>query len=192
MGFCDWFKKKPEPQKEYLPEKKNNYLSWNKPQWDTFLLMQVGLAYESLVVAKDWDRIVPGFYLKNRHAQTHILAELIVAMAYYESAWNERSQSVDVGTEKDKNTWSVGLLQVSVCDQKNMNLPTQFTFDELCQMTANIALGLHILCRQVAKTGLIILPNKHPQRYWAVLLDGNKYSRVDQIIARVRKYATLS
>ena len=42
------------------------------------------------------------------------------------------------------------------------------------------------MARQIDKAGLVVLPNASRYRYWAILLDGNKYQKIDQVRAMVR------
>jgi hypothetical protein len=165
-------------------------LSWEKSkpeakQWTKALWQAVADAHDVLSKAQDWERIYPHFKISEKKLQIKIMAELLVAVAYYESGWNPKSQAVDVGTKADKNSWSIGLYQVSVCDQKNLKLPMAYTFEALIMAEPNIQLMMAILKRQVEKYGKIILDNNSRGKYWAVILDGNKYQKISQIIDRM-------
>lgn len=181
MSICSWFKKKPVVV-EQTPKKPDL-------TWSNYLFDQIDRIYlkEFDDRAKDMARIHPKFKSMTRPERINVVCDLIRWLAYYESGWDPKSTSVDVGSKEDKDTWSIGLLQISVCDQKNMGLYTNYSFDDLLKPEPNLHLGLTILTRQIRRTGLVILPNKHQDRYWAVLLDGNKYSRVNEILARVQK-----
>lgn len=165
-------------------------LSWerypeNRP-WSEHLFKAVQAYMPVFETAKDLNRIHPEWKILSDYARVHVICELISSMAYFESGWNERSAGVDVGVASNRDTWSVGLLQVSVVDQKNMGIPLKYTYAQLLTAIPNLNLTLEILARQIRKTGLFILPNSSPQRYWAVLLDGNKYSKVREILSKVQ------
>ena len=166
-------------------------LSWerypeNRP-WSEYLYSMIHDYFiETFLKAKDLDRLHPRFQSLSRHEKIWVFCELFSSMAFYESGWNEKSASQDVGTAENKDTWSIGLMQISVVDQKNMGLSLHYTYNDLLQAKPNLHLALTIMARQINKTGLVILPNKSPQRYWAVLLDGNRYSQVSQILKRIQ------
>jgi hypothetical protein len=110
-------------------------------------------------------------------------------MAYYESAWNPNSQSVDVGEKSDRDTWSIGLLQLSVVDQKNLGIPMGYNFDDLLLPVPNLKLGIEIMCNQVKKRGKIFIPkweHGNPALYWATICPGGKYDQSEAILKRVR------
>lgn len=181
----------PDPTPTPLEKAMVPKLSWEKyPEnrpWSEYLYSMISDYYiRTLAGAKDVTRLHPRFNSMSIHEKKWVLCELISSMAFYESGWNEKSASQDVGTAENKDTWSIGLMQISVVDQKNMGLNLHYTYAELLKAKPNLHLALTILARQVNKTGLIILPNKSPQRYWAVLLDGNKYSQVSQILKRIQ------
>lgn len=162
-------------------EVKQKPLSWNKP-WDLDGLM---VGYQQVLsAAKDLPRICPKFSTLSPLDQRLVLNEFIVAIAFYESSWNEKSSAVDVGTVENKGSWSIGLMQVSVIDYQNK---FGYTYEQLLTAIPNLHLALEILSIQVSKYGILILDNSSKGRYFAVILDNNKYQKVEQIIARVRK-----
>lgn len=136
--------------------------------------------YES---AQDLTFFIPDYKKKAHKDQVKAIAEIFVATAYYESSWNPKSQSVDVGVASNKDTWSVGLFQMSVVDQKNYGLSMGYSFDDLITAIPNIKLAMAVMQKQILKKGKIVV-DKGP--YWAVLYRG-KYSKVDEIKTRVLK-----
>jgi len=173
------------------PTELNSFaLSWEKghperASWTKVLTDEIafGGAIDVFAQAEDVEFFVPNFRVLTKREKIKAIAELFVATAYYESAWNPRSQSVDVGTASNKDTWSVGLFQMSVVDQKNYGLSFGFSFDDLITAAPNIKLALSVMKQQIMRKGKIVV-DKGP--YWAVLYRG-KYSKVDEIKARVAK-----
>lgn len=166
--------------------------SWEKnhperKSWTQYLARAIGQEFfGSFDRAKDATRFATNYYTLTKKQKIQMWVEVIIATAYYESSWNPLTNSKDVGTS-DKDTWSVGLMQMSVVDQKNYGFNFGYSFAQLQLAEPNLRLALSIMARQIEKTGLVILPNSSKSRYWAVLLDGNKYSKVDSIISMVKK-----
>lgn len=149
------------------------------------LLKRDQLIYET---ASDLTRVCPKYKSLTKTQKLKALGEFWVAIAYYESGFNPKSQSVDVGTADNKDSWSVGLYQLSVRDAANKKGPN-YSFSELNTAIPNIDLANTIMTTQIKNCGKMILPNSSKCRYWAVLLDGNKYSKVEAILSRVKKQA---
>lgn len=155
--------------------------------WSDAITKHFGENMDLYSKAKDVTRVCPKFGGLTKDQQTKALGEFWVAVAYYESSFIPTQYSVDVGSKSDKGSWSVGLYQLSVNDAPNKLY--KYSFTQLQLPLPNITLSLETLRRQVTKTGLFILPNRSESRYWAVILDGNKYSQVPKILARVKKNA---
>lgn len=156
-------------------------------EWTSSLTELIENKFDVLKYAKDITTIRPDFHSLNRENQIKVFVELIKAMCYFESGYNPKSSSVDVGTKSNKNTWSVGLLQMSVVDQLNYGLRFGYTFEDLLKPLPNLTLGVAVLVKQVVKRGNIILKRGEPGLYWAVLCEGGKYSKVASIIKRVQE-----
>lgn len=123
----------------------------------------------------------------NKSQKINLFGEIISQMALYESSWEPQTSSVDVGNVGNKDTWSVGLLQVSVTDQWGELKDLGYKFDDLLKPIPNLHLSMKVLERQIKSRGKFILQNSDSLRYWAVLLEGNKYSKVDKITAATQK-----
>lgn len=159
---------------------------WNE-EWTTLL---TGLIKDKILIletAKDIEKIRPDFHSLNRENQIKVFVELVKAMCYFESGYNPKSASVDVGVEGNKDTYSVGLLQMSVVDQLNYGLRFGFNYEDLLNPLPNLTLGVAVLSKQVAKHGKLIIKRGEPGLYWAVLCEGGKYSKVDSIVKRVQE-----
>lgn len=167
------------------PSKWSSY-EW---QWHDNLKMMLDSKVDTLGAASDILDIRPDFKILTHDEKVEVFCEFFKWLAYFESSWNPKSKSVDVGSKFDMNTWSVGLLQVSVCDQKNLNLYLDYDYDSLLMPLPNLSLGLAIMCNQVRKRGKIIIPKGqkgNPSLYWATLSPGNPNDRSDQIIKKVK------
>jgi hypothetical protein len=140
--------------------------------------------------AKDITVFCPKFGVLSEDQKLKALGEFWVAVAYYESGFNPKSASVDVGTKDNKDTWSVGLYQMSVTDQKNYGFPFGFDYDDLQTPLPNIKLALAVLKKQVASKGLLAIPAPQKGVYWAVLRPGGKFDKSAKIAERVKKYAS--
>ncbi len=175
-------------------------LSWEKSDpkrkvWSDYLIQRIDAAYESHVLkVQDWHRFRSDWNDLTRAQRVNVMAEVISATAKYESGWNPKSASVDVGTKEKRDTWSVGLMQVSVVDQDwaKPSGKDRYSYDELLTPIPNLDLTLAILFRQISRTGLLILPNSSKYRYWAVLLSGGRYEKIDEITGAVRSFKVLT
>jgi Transglycosylase SLT domain len=150
--------------------------------WSRYLISMIQINFSVLSKAIDLKLFYPNFDLVSDKTKTRLISEIFVAVAKYESGFNPASASVDVGNKSNKDTWSVGLFQMSVVDQPNYHLPTKYKYDDLLQPIPNIDLAVQIMTKQVLAHGVFIVPS-HP--YWATLYNG-KYSKIKEIIAYVQ------
>jgi len=165
-------------------------LSWEnghseRAGWSDYLVELVRAEIETYRSAQDVTWFCPSFKQLGEEDQVRAIAELWVAVAYHESGFNPSAASVDVGSQSDKNTWSVGLFQMSVVDQRSYNLPLGLYYSDLVQSLPNIRLAQAVAVRQIKKRGLLVVPSSP---YWAVLYHG-KYDQTAGIKFAVRKYA---
>lgn len=131
----------------------------------------------------DWDHL-------SRESKIDVLVEFFKALAYFESSYNPNCQTVDVGIKDNKSTWSIGLLQLSVIDQSNLNIRMGFDFDALLVPENNLSLGVAIMVNQIKKRGKIFIPKGekgNPSAYWAVIIENGKFSKIKEIIEKVKK-----
>lgn len=180
-------------------------LSWetspDRAGWTKKVLEVVAVDLFTYDAAGDVKRICPKWDSISPPEKVLAIGEFFVALSYFESTsykkvgdktvvteWDPKNESVDVGKPGDKDTWSVGLYQVSAIDSANRKGP-KFTYEQLKTPLPNIELAGIIMKKQIANCGKIILPNSSKCRYWAVILDGNKYSKAAQIIARTQAKA---
>lgn len=159
---------------------------WHE-SWTPALTALIQDKFEILKSAKDITTIRPDFNSLSKENQIKVLVEFIKALCYFESGYNSESSSVDVGIKGNKDTYSVGLMQMSVVDQQNYGLRFGYTFDDLLKAVPNLTLGIAILAKQVQKYGKILIQLGEKGVYWAVLHPGGKYDRSVSIIKRVQE-----
>ena len=159
-----------------------------KSEWDFPLKSAIESNLKSLSGASDILKLRGDYNTLNDEQKCTVWFEFFKTLAYYESSYNPDSQNVDVGKANNRDTWSIGLLQVSVIDQVNYGLHFGFNFADLLVPENNLKFGVAVLANQVKKRGKIFIPNDekgNPKAYFATLRPGNKYSKVDQILATV-------
>lgn len=173
---------------------KSIHLSWEeghpeRSEWTEFLLDKINLNLGTYESASDMKFFCPKWDSISQEKRIIAASELLVAMSFYESSWNQNSKSVDVGTNDDRDTWSIGLFQMSVVDQKNYNLTSKYSFDDLLLAKPNIDLATTILQKQIKRRGKILISKGESGVYWAVIHPGGKYDKSKNISERVQKYA---
>lgn len=166
-------------------------LSWEnghpeRAAWTKQLIDIITPDIEVFYTASDITKIRPDFKTLSKSKQILVIAELFSAMAFYESSWNPKENSVDVGSKNDQDTYSVGLLQMSVVDQKNYGFKFGYTFKDLQQAGPNLKLAEAIMVKQIKRYGKILIPKGENGVYWAVIHPKGKYDKSDKIIAMVR------
>lgn len=130
------------------------------------------------------------YYSLNESRKTLVWAELFVAMAFYESNFNPELEEVDVGSIRNPDTWSIGLLQMSVVDQANLELPILYDYDQLKKPENNLKFGVTVMANQIKKRGKVVIAKSekgNPSAYWAVIIEGGKYQELTGIRARVNR-----
>jgi len=171
-------------------------LSWeiNHPErafWSDALMNQITLNFDSFAKAKDSKFFMPNFESLSRNEKIRIWAEIMVWLAYYESSWNPLSYSIDVGSPKDKDTWSVGLYQLSVVDGPIKKLG--YSFKDLQDPIKNITGGVAIFVRQFNKYGVwLIFGGPSQGLYFATLHPGGKYDKSEAIKQRVQSSSDIT
>lgn len=138
-------------------------------------------------IAKDITEVCPNFHALTEGQKVEALGEFWVAIALHESGFNPKSSSVDVGSAKDRNSYSDGLYQMSGNDGASKKYG--YNYKDLLDPIKNIEVATEQMRRQITKTGEIFLPKSHPNRYWAVILEGGRYQQIAKIKAQTLKYA---
>jgi hypothetical protein len=165
-------------------------LGWEKnhPERKVNTDALVELVEESGITnATDMDFFCPMYSHLQNYQKVWVASEMIVWTAYYESAWDPTAASVDVGDVAHKDTWSVGLMQMSVTDQESYGLKFGYTYDDLKKAIPNLRLAVAVMGQQVKKRGTILIGLGKPGLYWATLHPGGKYDQSAKIKANVLK-----
>lgn len=155
--------------------------------WSDALISALDKNFATLDKATDTKRFCPKYSSLNKEKKLKALGEFFVALAYFESGYNPESSSVDVGKKDDLNSYSVGLYQMSGNDSAAKLFKADYK--ALKNPITNINVAVEQMRKQIVNTGLFILPNTSKYRYWAIILDGNKYNQIPKVIERVNKYA---
>ena len=168
----------------------SNYAKAYNQEWDK--IIEEKIVYHNLLSlvethCVDIHKLQDNFTNLSFNTRVLVLREFFKAMMYFESAYNPESACVDVGNKKNKDTWSVGLFQVSVCDQENYKLPTSYTYQDLLDPENNIDLAFRIFARQLLRTKKIFIPKGEAGVYWAVIHPGGKYDKTQSIINLTRE-----
>jgi hypothetical protein len=181
----------PPPKQTPPPAPASVVLSWEKnhPEraaWTKALFGELDAHYDSFIKAQDSLFFYPGFQKLTREQKIHVWAEMIVWTTYFECAWNPSDASVDVGVQGDKDTYSVGLLQLSVVDQPNYGLKFGYSFSDLQDPIKNLHLGIGIMSKQIDKHGKILIPTGEKGVYWSTLHPGGAHDRSSSIAAHTK------
>lgn len=193
MRFWNWlkslFKKSAPAQPPASSIPSVPIKGWN-PYWGEVLSRLITNNLAVFDKASDIRTVRPDWFSLTETQKTAVLVEFFKTLIYYESGYNPLSESVDVGNKYDKETWSVGLLQLSGVDKANLGLPVGFDYEGLKDPINNITQGIAIMVNQINKRGKILISNTekgNPSKYWATINPGNKYDKSKQIIAAANK-----
>jgi uncharacterized protein (TIGR02594 family) len=151
--------------------------------WSDRLIEGISIHLPLYRGASDIAKLHPNFAQLSIIEQMKVIGEFWVALAWFECGYNPKSHSVDVGTQGDKGSWSVGLYQMSANDNSAQKFG--YSFEDLQDPLKNIDVALEQMRKQLALRDKLFLDNSDSMRYWATLLIGNKYSKIAQIRERV-------
>ena len=168
----------------------------------------VTLSWDNVPLRKEWSQKLIGLVSQNRTdlekgnpdgfvsgystlpsaaVKIKFWAELLVAMAKFESDWNPKNvfhEPPPLGVN------SVGLLQLSLQDQDNYHLtPHISNEEELKNPLINLEWGVTIFAKLLARDGVVasgssISNARGAARYWSVLWAGHK---IDEIKTLTKK-----
>lgn len=174
---------------KYLPLAWESKAHPERREWSQFLLTQIGIQWPQFSLAKDMGTFHSNYDSLTLDQKINVVADMIAMTAYYESSWNPTSTDVDVGEKSNKDTWSVGLMQLSVTDQVNYGFKLGYDFNDLQDPIKNLRLTLLIMGHQIEKYGLVCLPAGHKGLYWATLHPGGKYDKTLEIASKTKLLA---
>ncbi len=146
-----------------------------RADWSRGLQQIIAGKIAILDTAQDISLFCPRYKSLNQDQKINLWSDVFAAMALYESDFDPLQYSVDVGSQNDRNTWSVGLLQLSVIDQENYSLPMGYTFANLQEPLKNLNLGVAIMAAQIKKYSRVLIGAGSPGLYWATLHPGGRY-----------------
>ena len=158
-----------------------------RKEWSTALVGYLNEKFDSFDKAKDSSFFCPKFSSLTHDQKVNVWAETLVWVAYYESGWNPKSASVDVGTQDNKDSWSIGLLQMSVTDQANYGFPFGYSYNDLLLPAPNLRLGVAIMAKQIERRGAIVLTKPDSAIYWSTIFKGGRYDSSQSIAGHVKK-----
>jgi hypothetical protein len=163
-------------------------LSWDddpgRTQWSAELLNLVAGSITDLERGNPED-FVSGYSTLSQQLRKKFWAELLIAMAKFESSWNPKEPFLE-----HDGQWSIGLLQLSIGDQNNYHLEPRVEHEEELQDPfINLRWGVQIFTHLLVRDGVVALGSngndaRGGARYWSVLRVGHK---VDQIKALTKK-----
>lgn len=178
----------PEPKPETIA------LSWDdsseRAAWSRALVEAIR-SRKSELDAGNPDAFIPGYSALSAEGQIKFWAELVVAIAKYESTWNTHAHFKE---PPPLNVISVGLLQIAYEDQKEYHFdpPLDRNANALEDAATNLRCGVAILAQLVSHDGAIVGGNgdhsRGAARYWAVLRSGKSH-HLEAIKALTKKNA---
>lgn len=155
--------------------------------WSAALESLVDQHFSVLDQARDIATFCPNYSSLSHEERVNLWADVFAATAYFECSWNPASSSVDVGNQSNPDTWSVGLLQLSVVDQANYGFPFGYSYSDLKDPVKNLTLGVAIMAKQIAKKGKVLIAAGETGLYWATLHPGGKYDETAAIAKMTKK-----
>lgn len=183
-------------------------LSWERDNparipWSTHLLREVTRVLPQLEPARDIAEFYPTYARVGEGMQALMWSEILVLLAFFESAWDPCARYHETGLGNDTVThlpvYSEGLLQLSYQDlDVYSNLPFDWEKDKSlaptdCTRTIldpfkNLSAGVVILAAQIQTYQKIVLKKNY---YWSTLQDPSigKHSRVERMKLLAAKWA---
>lgn len=166
-------------------------LSWDddaaRKAWSATLLAAIR-EHKAELDSGNPDAFIPGYASLSADDQVKFWAELVVAMAKFESNWNPHAHFKE---PPPLNVTSLGLLQISYEDGAQYHLePLDREHHALEDPQVNLRCGVTMLAHLVARDGVIAAgrgaSSRGAARYWAVLREG-KAHRLAQIKALTQR-----
>lgn len=164
--------------------------------------------YLEKIILENWNSLLPGpdditdfcprYNSLDNNERANVWAQLFVAMAKYESAYNplSRMQETTMGTDPvtGKPVYSEGLLQLSYQDtqwdpwckfdwEKDRYLSSTDPKKTILSPYLNLDCGVGIMAKQIKNKGRIVVSSGV---YWAVLKAGGRYQKISNIQSIVK------
>jgi hypothetical protein len=170
-------------------------LSWDtKPArkaWSADLIAAV-TAHQAELAKANADAFLNGYSTLSPQLQVKFWAELIIAMAKFESAWKPDTKFFEPPPLRQ---FSVGLLQLSYEDQPIYRFapPVVEAAKSLEDPLVNLRCGMKVFAKLVAQDKMVVSGDGNHRgaaRYWSVLRAGSKHHLAD-IKALTKKHVGL-
>ncbi|MGZ3802304.1 MAG: hypothetical protein ACXVCL_19215 [Bdellovibrio sp.] len=180
-------------------------LAWESAQYPQRTLWSEHL---QKIILENWNSLLPGaddilnfcprYNVLNNDERANVWAQLFVAMAKYESAYNplSRMQETTMGTDPitGKPVYSEGLLQLSYQDiqwapwcafdwSKDKSLSPTDPNKTVLDPFLNLDCGVGIMAQQIKNKGKIVVSSGV---YWAVIKYGGTYNKITEIQSMVK------
>lgn len=164
--------------------------------------------YLEKIILEDWNSLLPGsdditdfcprYNSLDNNERANVWAQLFVAMAKFESAYNplSRMHETTMGTDAitGKPVYSEGLLQLSYQDiqwdpwckfdwSKDKNLSPTDPKKTILSPYLNLDCGVGIMAKQIKNKGRIVVSSGV---YWSVLKAGGRYQKISSIQSIVK------
>lgn len=191
----------PSPKSEAPAEPDSVYLAWDvKPegkQWSAVLLKSIDTNWQELKKAGDIADFCANWETLSEAKKKEVFAELMIAIAYYESGWSPVSRMKETTMGIDPITklpvYSEGLFQLSYQDEqwikcgfdweKDKTLSPEDPKKTILNPALNIDCAVRIMARQIKNKGEVLL---FSGVYWAVIKQMGRYQKIDGIKNRVK------
>ncbi|WP_255490201.1 murein L,D-transpeptidase catalytic domain family protein [Bdellovibrio sp. KM01] len=170
-----------------------------RKQWSQYLQTLVLGEWSSLLKgASDMKNFCPKYSSLNDNQKANAWAQLFVAVARYESAYNplSRMHETTMGTDAvtKKPVYSEGLLQLSYQDiqwdkwckfdwSKDKNLSSTSPKKTILDPYINLHCGVGIMAKQIKNKNTIAITSGV---YWSTLKPGGKYNQLTSIKSMVK------
>lgn len=184
-------------------EQKEAKIAWEvghpeRSPWTQYLLKVIDENKSDLFSAQDIQIFCPKFGSLGEDQKKLAIAQLFSAISKFESDFVPTSRYVETTMGKDcitnKQVVSEGLFQLSYCDktwqpkcafdwEKDKLLKDSDPRKTILDPYINTECAVSIMAQQVKIKKKIVLSSGV---YWAVLKDGGKYSKIDEIAGFVR------
>ena len=182
----------PIPSPPPAPKPEPIALSWdNVPErvaWSQALVEAIR-SRKSDLDAGHPDDFIPGYAQLSPDGQVKFWAELVIAIAKYESTWNPHARFKEPPPLK---VTSVGLLQIAYEDDKEYHFdpPPDRETKALEDPATNLRCGVAILAQLVSHDGAVVGGkgdhSRGAARFWAVLREGKSH-KLTAIKTRTKK-----
>jgi hypothetical protein len=169
--------------------------------WSTHVMKVITdeVANDFLPGTSDIELFCPRYHSLDNKKRANLWALLISAMTKFESGFDplsrykESTMGVDPVTQQ--HVYSEGLLQLSYQDvqwasycefdwEKDKNLAVKDPKKTILNPYKNLSCGIKILARQVRNKDAVAVKSG---AYWAVLIPGGKYTKLNEIAALTKK-----